>query len=288
MTDRVRSRPYSIIRHIAGAIHSNRDPSTLEMIVFNAYFDASGSSKNKLSSATLYVSGFVSTENQWGKFEVEWPKLLTKHGIIAPFHMTDFEDPNGPYSDWSQDERDDFLLEALALINRRTAKPISFGVVVKDLERVYKEFDVPVQEQYLPYAFCGREVMIEVAQWILNRERKGRFAETDRIGIVFEYGDDGADQLAHIALYDFKYALTFLTKDQADEFQACDLLAWEHRTRHTWRLEALKGRPVKPRGVFSRKSFAKLMESFPSDAMKFSEWKHLQRRFTDLGYKRRP
>lgn len=185
-----RAKPYSVIRHIAGAISPNRNPNEFLMTVFNAYFDASGSSKDKLSSSSLFVSGFVSTETMWGKFETRWLTLLDRYGITPPFHMTDFEDGKGQYEHWKNDEqcREEFLIEAIRLINKHTHKPISVGVVTDDLTRAYKTFIVPPERELAAFAYCGRQAFFEITKWTNNRVKRNPHAKRDELSVVLRRG----------------------------------------------------------------------------------------------------
>ena len=126
------TRNYSPLRHVFCGIWLKHDPrKKLAFIMksYSAYFDASG---HPDQGGSLFVSGYVSTEEKWIEFEAQWGALLRKYGITAPFHMKDFAPGVKQYASLKKHpaERDRFLQEAIRIIKRHVHKSISTGVSV--------------------------------------------------------------------------------------------------------------------------------------------------------------
>jgi hypothetical protein len=202
------------------------------MVMFTAYFDASGHPNDVGSTPALFVSGFVSTVEKWLKFEKYWLALLEEFHITPPFHMTDFESGHGQYAAWKDDreERERFRSEALHVIKRWTNKPFSSGVLIPDFQRLFREYAMPPEVPREPYPFCGEAVVVDLLRpWLEHCIKDGRFRMgTDNLQIVFEHGDKHKG-LLEAALERRNVDAIFMKKAALVPFQACDFLAWMHR-----------------------------------------------------------
>lgn len=193
------------------------------MASFTAYFDASG---HRDSGSVLFVSGFVSSNEKWLRFEAEWAALLHRYGIAPPFHMRQFAPAVGQYVTWKDDKarRERFLRAAIATIKRRTRKSFSSGVLLSDLRAVQQEYEVSESMRH-PYALCGLTVIARVGEWVRRRNIVGSLT------LAFEDGDDGKGRLINV-LERMKprknVPIRFLSKTECRAFDAADFLAWEH------------------------------------------------------------
>src|SRR6266705_640883 len=123
---------YSPIRHLAWALWLNHNPARRYLIVFTTYagfFDASGKKRDPV----LYVSGFISTEEKWLRFEKQWKALLRQFGIKGMFHTSDYV--RGAGEDYRQFLNDDvrriaFETKAVTIIKHNTLKPFSYGIMI--------------------------------------------------------------------------------------------------------------------------------------------------------------
>ena len=65
------------------------------------YFDESGTNPG---DAYLTVAGYLSTQDRWDAFHVEWSAALKEYGLPF-FHMTDCANGAPPYDRWAKEER---------------------------------------------------------------------------------------------------------------------------------------------------------------------------------------
>lgn len=91
---------------------------------YTGYFDESGTHD---ASEYVVVAGFISNELQWGEFSTEWQDALDRYGLDF-FHMSEFENQQGPYRSWSEEEGKKRLNELLEIIDRHVFS--SVGTVV--------------------------------------------------------------------------------------------------------------------------------------------------------------
>src|SRR5262249_53870978 len=77
---------YSPIEHLAKTVWPSRRWSEVVMGMYTACFDASG---HEQGQDFVVVSGFLSTADEWIRFESEWKNRLSKDGLDC-FHMRQF------------------------------------------------------------------------------------------------------------------------------------------------------------------------------------------------------
>jgi hypothetical protein len=254
------------------------------MTVFTAYFDASGHPSHVASSASLFVTGLLSTVERWAKFDAEWLALLVEFGIAPPFHTTDFESGNRQYAAWKDDIplREQFRARALSVIKRWTNKPFSAGVVVADLRRLVTEYDLPAHFPTEPYLFCGGQAIKMVKEWAERGVRDGRLHGKDKIDIIFEHGDKHRGQLEKFLQTVHGVPIQFQNKSEVIAFQACDFLAWQHRRWLTDR------ETHGPRSYRPRKAVIEVARVLPGDSSTFANWAGLVRECEAWGIQKRP
>lgn len=227
-----RSREYSPLRHLALSIWLNHDPKERYMANFTAYFDASGHPDAKGSA--MFVSGFIAPISEWVKFEREWLSLLAEYGIKNPFHMAEFIACSEQFVGWKHNEKRqlEFYGRALKVIQRRTNRAISQGVIVDDFWKLVNEYVIPddhaaASSLKTPLSFCAVGACIQIAKWANRRRRRG-LKMTGTIEIVFDRGDKHRGQMATALRDVFNTDPIFKDKKDVVPIQAADILAWEH------------------------------------------------------------
>src|SRR6266566_4118790 len=183
---------YSPIRHLAWALWLNHNPARCYLTVattFAGFFDASG----KPQDPVLYVSGFLSTEKKWLRFEKEWRALLNHFEIKGLFHTADYV--RGVGDDYRQflhndERRIEFERKAIAIIKRNTLKPFSYGIILADHREMVARYELPYGFER-PYSFCGLQGVYWIVLWM--KKKKGLSLE-----------------------------------DKVHPFSAADILAWRH------------------------------------------------------------
>jgi len=223
--------PYSPVRHLAYALQPNHDPDELLMVMFTAYFDASGHPKQK---DEMSLSGFVATVGQWQHFERCWADHLKRWRIFVPFHMADFEASfakqdnykHFPYAHFHRKGKkmDRFLAESVTLLNHCTQYSFGEVCVIPEMRRAQREGSFPAWE---PYTYLGFMILHKTFLWARQMARNGH--ASDQLEIIFECGDPGWEQLRRVAKAAFNTEIHCKSKDKLVPFQACDIVAWEHR-----------------------------------------------------------
>src|ERR1700728_2073763 len=137
---------------------------------YAAFFDASGHPDDDQPNPVLFVSGFVASPARGRRFEAEWPALLDRYGIEAPFSRADFESGKKQYARFRRDPKlhHAFLSEAISVIKRGTNTPLSVGVVIADLARIYAERIIPDDWPRKPYPWCAGKVLGLIRLWGLR------------------------------------------------------------------------------------------------------------------------
>lgn len=253
------------------------------MAMFTANFDASGHPHDPSPHAAFFVSGFVSTAGKWTLFEEQWLALLAEFRIESPFHMTDFEAGEKQYASWKDDRprRETFLLRAVDIIHKQTNKPFSQGVLLADIRRMFKEYNVTNIDdlENAPYPWCALQVMRATAEWSARRLAAGTVKETDRLEIIFELGDLHRGKFMQAAEEAYGYVPIFKKKSEWVPFQICDILAWEHRHRYS--------QFARYGGGLTRASYEALARRLPQDALRFNSWESIERACRQAGFTRR-
>jgi hypothetical protein len=186
---------------------------------YAAYFDESGSPDE---GKHVIVSGFVAPLDQWVHFESEWRSVLDAHGVSV-FHAKDFGHCQGEFKCWKDDrnKRRWFLESLVGIICRRTDKSFSTAIPLKEFRDVDREFLLKESVGH-PYPLAARICMARVEEWGMARSIEGQ------VQFFFEDGAKNKGQLLWIAEKDGKPTPIFTKKQDACQFQAADLLAWEH------------------------------------------------------------
>ncbi len=270
---------YSAVEHLAYSLWLNHNPKERHMAMFTAYFDASGHSADTGVGACLFVTGFVASVERWLEFETAWLGHLDENDIEPPFHMTDFISSKCQYASWKgqKAKRDTFLAKAVRIIKDHTRKPFSNGVVIEDLKRMFREFEVPAMPEE-PYPWCAIQIFTFVNDWTKSQLNQGRVNPLDHLEYVFETGDLYRGKFMEIARDVYGITPKFMDKDSCVPFQACDLVAWAHR-------RALSG--YRKGEVRAPSAYADIMRHLPADASKFHTWRTMEAVCIKAGFLRR-
>lgn len=106
-------------------------------VLYTAYLDDSGTHRD---SQVVAVAGFVTDVVAWERFSEEWGDALDQAGIES-FHMADFENRQGPFKEWAEDERRENLNRFLTIIKKHTVDGSSVGWAVpkKNFDSIFSE-----------------------------------------------------------------------------------------------------------------------------------------------------
>jgi len=190
--------------------------------VLAAYVDESGIHQG---SPAIIVAAYVSTVDQWGRFDREWSDLLRQEGLSC-FHMTDYENRRREFTDWDQARRIRVMGQVTAIIHRRTQLRVGVGV-----NRIDLETHLPFDDGTSAYTYCAMELVKQVGT--LMR----RYHPKDRVSYIFESGTGFGGQVTdfmnvmrsapHIRDHHRLGSHSFGDKRELTPLQAADVLAYE-------------------------------------------------------------
>src|SRR6266487_3317473 len=275
---------YSILKHRARALWLNHNPARRYLALATSYFgffDASG----KPQESVLYVSGFISTEEKWLRFEGTWKALLRQYGIEGWFHTSDYVRAAGEdYKQFRDNDalRSEFETKAVTTIKHHILKPFSYGVLLSDHREMVTRYEVPIGFER-PYSFCAMQGVYFIWQWLEKKKRKKKGKKTltlqDRVHLIYEDGDEDRGRFSDAMYHDFKLRPSFAAKQRAHPFSAADILAW----RHARLIKVVKGEAPKPKREF----FAGLFKQIPHASCGFYDRTTLESFCVEKNFKRR-
>ena len=147
--------------------------------MLTACFDASGHSKQPV----LVVAGFVSSAEDWTRFDKAWKARLSLDGLTY-FQMHQFAQSCGLFKGWKEEEekRRCLLSDLMGIILSNTYRKFGAAVINSDLNATIdgatrKEFALSA------YGIAGRGAVGNVDEW-LKKEKWG-----GPVDYVFESGD---------------------------------------------------------------------------------------------------
>jgi hypothetical protein len=202
------------------------------------YLDESGHSA---SHDYVIVAGLIGTAEAWRGFEERWNALLAEHGVVAPFHMTDFEAKQRQFKGWDEVARRRPLMKALMdEISDRLLFLCGAAISVQSFKTFDWETGFPGAEPLEdPYHLAMQEVIRECVQ-ICN---SGTRIPKDGVKLEIVMAEQPQFRAMAAAYYratqhfDTSATLapevTFATPIECPPLQAADIAAFELRWRIT-------------------------------------------------------
>jgi hypothetical protein len=190
------------------------------MAIFSAYFDASGTKRDRV----LTAAGFVSRVSKWDRFNYEWANILAIEQVSS-MHMTDFVSSKREFQSWKgqSDRRRHFVSKLSDCIRRNTNKGFASSLLLDDWRVLDSEFMLH-ESAGQPFTLCMRACLGGLARWAINKEVK-----LGNILVAIERGDEDQTELIRLARSD-GFEVESLEKKDAVAFQAGDIAAWKSRT----------------------------------------------------------
>lgn len=209
---------------------------------YTAYFDESGTHPG---SEYVVVAGFVANEPAWLEFSAEWQVALDSYDLEF-FHMSDFENRQGPYRFWCEDERKERLNQLLDIIHKHVFQ--SIGCIV-----LKKSFDSIMSPQ--ARIICGDAYGLASLACFRNLGDTAKNPKIDGVmDYIMERGAMGSTALLHIWREGAKdpkwmennriHSLDFRDKRAFLPLQAADILAYE-LYKHASRRFGQESRPTR-------------------------------------------
>ena len=241
------------VERLGAALFVNSDhPHTRLMVMFTAYFDASG---NGVEQPFVVVSGYVANFLQWRMFEHSWKAIHKEHDVQLPFHMSPFiEAITYPQSYAKQkNARADYVeiakypkkvdkfLRGLC-ITQEGMVSCGFSCIVEMglYGKVNDQFDL--RDVIPPYALGARVCLALVHTWegCLNIEENAE--------CIFEKGDFEQSKFTELLISEGHPSPIYKPKDEFSGLQAADMYAWE---QYHCKKKELKGEQLPYRDSFN-------------------------------------
>lgn len=196
------------------------------LALFDGYFDDSYSGTDDPSDCAV-IAGFVSEPDQWIAFSEKWQQVLTREHLDY-FRMSDFENRQGQFKNWSNERRHSVLNEVLTIINTHTF--YSLGCMVP--KEYVASLSIPgIIEDVYGGAFG-------VAALVCWRNLGPDFKQLNGwLNCVFEDGMKGQGTFQELYKEQKKFrqwreehrviSLSFMPKRSSLPLQAADILAYE-------------------------------------------------------------
>lgn len=189
------------------------------MTKYTVFFDESGDQHIKV------FAGFVAANDQWERFEKEWPDVLRRFEA-PPLHMRTFAHSINEFATWKGDERRRIrFLEALTgVIRIRTRTSFATAVLINGFEDVANQYP-DIREHYTPFGIAANSCIVRVVRWADR-------SQIPRADIALMFEDGAAEKKAFVreAKEHLGVEITsaFAKKGEYAAFQAADLLAFEY------------------------------------------------------------
>jgi hypothetical protein len=137
----------------------------------------------------LVVSGFVSTEDRWLKFEEKWSEIL-KQANLAYFRMSEYNSYSKEFESWRgrDNDRTELLKALIETISKHAMQSFAAGILLRDWRRGNEAYQFE-EEDFAPYSICGWACVERVFQW-RNEELRSK----QPIIFMFEDGDTDKGQ----------------------------------------------------------------------------------------------
>jgi len=211
-------------------LHDSEDEGEI-VLGLTSYFDDSGSDDG---SPLVTIGGPAMSRIQFKEFSKRWGRMLTKHRVEPPLHMSDFAG-SGKYAGWYPEMKRALFLDASALINQHKLYSMSIAISQSEFR---SELSEEVRKNLIgPYAFAFF-IAIATHQTLSDNMKTGPL----RTSYLVDTGFGREDQLreAHSVIVTlekraggFRHtgALGFDTDDRVPALQAADVISWASRKR---------------------------------------------------------
>jgi hypothetical protein len=201
------------------------------------YLDESGHSA---SMPLVVVAGFMGRVSAWRGFAKSWNRVLRKHGVTPPFHMTEFSAKSYQFEGWDETKQSRPLMAALMReVTTRSIVMLGAAMTVES----FKQIDWSVYPEFEPLEDVYHLVMQDVIRLALSVSSdphpNAAPYSGDKLAVVIakqpEYGAHAASYYhATAALSDdtrLVNAAVFADQIEFPQLQAADIAAFELRRK---------------------------------------------------------
>ena len=118
-----------------------------------ACFDESRVPDQVAGITAFAIGGYVAPVEQWTKFKQEWKRALTRYKI-DDFHMTDFENYQKQFKDWSQELHLECIKGLVKIIRGNCLIGVGASLIVNDYAALRSGLDGEHLPDDDPYYLC--------------------------------------------------------------------------------------------------------------------------------------
>jgi hypothetical protein len=226
------------------------------VVAFTACFDDGGAPD---SGNVLCVAGFVSTDNEWSKFNRRWREYLRKYHVTE-FHMKDFAHSVGQFAEWrgKETKRRRFLNGLIREIVLHAAVGISSTADLIAWREANKKYQL-IESKLTPLSICGGDCVEDSLKWyektVPEYVRLKLFprswlvpAKKKEIKFVFDQGSKHWGTLVDRTKREYGVLPIPGKRQELPALQAADLYAYEHRIKmRQWRSGVSSSKEIEPR-----------------------------------------
>ena len=195
--------------------------------VITAYFDESGTHDGSRVTA---FAGFTATDPEWSSFSIQWRMCLERHGIHGPFHMSEFENRKGEFSDLTDKDRLSLITSLSDIIRKHDTAGLAVCIDTKRFNRLVASKDLhgKAAEPYyllmqvaMAYTVLGNAVIRPNERLLFIFERKPKFVQLSNLAF------DSMLEVHPWVKGMVSNQIIFASKESHAALQAADMLAYE-------------------------------------------------------------
>jgi hypothetical protein len=227
--------------------------------MLTAYFDDSG---NYESTSAVIISGFVSTLDQWVRFQHDWNVVLGLPQFdLEHFHMKELRQGKGRFAKF----KDNLALQAdlfdrlLRVLRIRILKPFAGIILVDDYNRVKQDYQLELLGP--PVVVAGMMAISRLMVW------KQQNHPDDEIHIVVDQGMSHYGKLDDEVFKRYGFRVVPGVVSKTPPLQGCDFIAWEQHRAASRRVQG----PVQEWSEY-RRSFLAILERLGASEQDGVSW----------------
>jgi len=185
LTERIGTDSDSAVKHLAQSLFLSSWRES-QLVALAAYFDCSGHEDDQ---EFVVVAGFLSSDDEWDRFETLWVDRLKADGVEY-FHAVEFAHSTKQFDGWRNQEarRRALGCDLMGIIKRHVFRKFGCVVINNTLTENMCE-EVKTEHFVNAYSLAGRACVTYLWQWLRQNQWKTVPA------LIFEDGDKGQDRL---------------------------------------------------------------------------------------------
>ena len=236
---------YSSLAHVAQSLHFNADLSRQRWAMLSAYFDDSGCYEGARRTHAVVVCGFVSTVDQWLRFDSDWRHVLAMPQFdLEHLHMKELRSGKGRFTKFQDnlELQKDLFTRLHRLLRVRALETFGGAVLLDDYDAVNQDYLV-AEELGPPLVMAAQLAIVKVLMWCAEHR------PNERVKIFMDQGIKHWGIIDDRMYEEYGSRLIPASVKETPPLQAADHVAWElHRALATVDENGILPSPLKLRG----------------------------------------